>query len=290
MADDKKFATTANEAFRSHNYDTAVNLYTQAIKLNGGDWKHYSNRSAAFLAKGACKRALRDAEKCIELARTNPRGYIRQGSALVGLGRFSEAVAAFMAGLGMDADNKVLKDALQEARARHERHVLSDFSALESAEQHDDDGDEEDQEEARLKKEMMAFFSEVGDATARDPTKIGLRMVDDEVVEKSTPEEQIARVLQQNYFWKNLNPYKVLLLPPIATDEDIKQRYHKLSALVHPDKVADPRARDAFIEVHTTIRVAKRCRSRWLASVVAHRVVHSVTRRLRTRTSLCKTK
>mgnify|MGYP003887232959 CR=1 FL=1 len=45
----------------------------------------------------------------------------------------------------------------------------------------------------------------------------------------------------------------MLLLPHNATEEDIKQRYHKLSMMVHPDKVADPRARDAFIEVRAVV-------------------------------------
>lgn len=249
MSDDRKFAKTANDAFRAHNFDTAVNLYTQAIKLNGTEWRHFSNRSAAFLAKGACKRALRDAEKCVELDRTKPTSHLRLGAAFVGLGKFAEAVAAFMAGLGLQPDHKPLKDSLQEARSRHNQNLLTDFSALESAEQADED-DEQDTEEARIKREMMAFFSEVGNGgSTRDPTKAGLRMVDDAVIEQSTAAQQIDRLLQQNHFWKNLNPYTVLLLPVIATEEDIKQRYHKLSTLVHPDKVADPRARDAFIEV-----------------------------------------
>ena len=31
-----------------------------------------------------------------------------------------------------------------------------------------------------------------------------------------------------------------------ATGEDVKQRYRALCALIHPDKCADPRAREAF--------------------------------------------
>ena len=46
-----------------------------------------------------------------------------------------------------------------------------------------------------------------------------------------------------------MNPFYVLLLPTDVTEEDIKQRYHKLSALVHPDKSTHPRARHAFLEI-----------------------------------------
>lgn len=68
---------------------------------------------------------------------------------------------------------------------------------------------------------------------------------------------QLARVLAQNYAFKNLNPFYVLALEPDATEEDIKYRYRKLSAKVHPDKLSSrgeevvERARLAFEEVKT---------------------------------------
>lgn len=44
-----------------------------------------------------------------------------------------------------------------------------------------------------------------------------------------TPQEIIDRLLQHNYQWKNLNPYYVLDLDIDATEEDIKQRYRKVT-------------------------------------------------------------
>jgi DnaJ family protein C protein 8 len=46
--------------------------------------------------------------------------------------------------------------------------------------------------------------------------------------------------------WLNLNPFEVLQLPHTATEEDIKGRYRRISALVHPDKCAHAAANDAF--------------------------------------------
>ena len=127
--------------------------------MNDTNWKHYSNRSAAYLAKGVPKRALRDAEKCLELDKSQPVGYLRQGSAFVAMGKYGQAVAAYMTGLGLDATNKIMKDALEEARSRHSKSRLSDFSALEAAEaEGDEDEDEQDKEEARMKAEMLAFL------------------------------------------------------------------------------------------------------------------------------------
>ena len=65
-----------------------------------------------------------------------------------------------------------------------------------------------------------------------------------------TAEEKADRLLQTNYQWKNLNPFYVLQLGIDATEEDIKQRYRKLSTRVHPDKLRDrENAREAFEEV-----------------------------------------
>ncbi len=65
-----------------------------------------------------------------------------------------------------------------------------------------------------------------------------------------SPEEQIERLVAPNYQWRNLNSYKVLILDVDATEEDIKGRYRKLSAMVHPDKrIGNDDARGAFEEV-----------------------------------------
>ncbi len=65
-----------------------------------------------------------------------------------------------------------------------------------------------------------------------------------------TSEEQIESLVAANYNWRNLNPYGVLKLDVDATEEDIKGRYRKLSAMVHPDKqIGNDKAREAFEEV-----------------------------------------
>lgn len=71
------------------------------------------------------------------------------------------------------------------------------------------------------------FFSEIVEAT-NPPQKQEKRLVDDTPIETSTPFQQLNRLLQVNYKWKNLNPFVVLMLPEVATKEDIKQRYYKV--------------------------------------------------------------
>ena len=69
---------------------------------------------------------------------------------------------------------------------------------------------------------------------------------------------QIARILQVNFEWKNLNPYNVLQLDIDANEEDVKTRYKKLSTLVHPDKnLGVDNAKDAFDEVKKAYNLLK---------------------------------
>jgi DnaJ homolog subfamily C member 8 len=62
---------------------------------------------------------------------------------------------------------------------------------------------------------------------------------------------QIDRLMGPRHAWLNLNPYEVLQLPATASEDDIRARFRRLSALVHPDKNASQpeRAADAFNEV-----------------------------------------
>ena len=39
---------------------------------------------------------------------------------------------------------------------------------------------------------------------------------------------------------------RVLMLPETASEEDIRQRYLKLTNMIHPDKCSHPGAREAF--------------------------------------------
>jgi len=67
--------------------------------------------------------------------------------------------------------------------------------------------------------------------------------------------DQYQRLTSINYEFKNLNPYYVLSLDIDATEEDIKQRYRKLSSKVHPDKLRNiENARDAFEHVNAAYR------------------------------------
>jgi DnaJ family protein C protein 7 len=80
-----------NAAFRSSLYEHAVEYYSGAIRLRGGEPVLHSNRAAALIQCGRSAEAVKDAEEAIRLDPAFLKGYHRLHSALCSLGRFSEA-------------------------------------------------------------------------------------------------------------------------------------------------------------------------------------------------------
>ncbi|CAN0020001.1 unnamed protein product, partial [Laminaria digitata] len=88
------------EAFKSEGgllvsgkWAEAVEGYTRAIDLDPDNKVYYSNRSAAYLKLGDAKsKALKDAERCMELAPEWSKSFSRLGAAQHALRRFDAAV------------------------------------------------------------------------------------------------------------------------------------------------------------------------------------------------------
>ncbi len=101
------------------------------------------------------------------------------------------------------------------------------------------------------------FFSEINTSADKNTKELEEKIKSEIAVhDKYTkqdlgdPIEQVKRLTQENYKWKNLNPFYVLQLGIDATSEDIKNRYRKMSVKVHPDKLHDVKnAKEAFEEV-----------------------------------------
>lgn len=75
---------------------------------------------------------------------------------------------------------------------------------------------------------LSSFFSELEGEREKAPPLKAERILHDEYTNQDlgTPQEQMDRLLQHNYKWKNLNAFEALQLGHDATVEDIKQRYH----------------------------------------------------------------
>ncbi|KAJ3836336.1 activator of Hsp70 and Hsp90 chaperone [Lentinula raphanica] len=115
MADANALKDQGNKAFAAKDWDKAIDLFSQAIALDGSNHVLYSNRSAAHAGKKEWAAALKDAEKCIEINPKWSKGYARKGAALHGSKSFDEAIAAYEAGLEIE-DSAPLRKGLQEVK------------------------------------------------------------------------------------------------------------------------------------------------------------------------------
>ncbi|XP_062318906.1 uncharacterized protein zgc:123010 [Osmerus eperlanus] len=85
-------------------YSQAVSMFTEAIRYDPADYRFFGNRSYCYACLEQYPQALADAERSIGLAPDWPKGYFRQGSALMGLKRYSEAEQAMEKVLKLDQD------------------------------------------------------------------------------------------------------------------------------------------------------------------------------------------
>ncbi|KAL3879023.1 hypothetical protein ACJMK2_031340 [Sinanodonta woodiana] len=104
-----RLKTEANAIFEKEKFDTAIELYNEAIKLAPRDHILLSNRSRAYAALNKFKKALEDAEKVVMLRPDWPKGYFRKGSALYELGHYEEAVVAMLQCLSLDTSVSTAK-------------------------------------------------------------------------------------------------------------------------------------------------------------------------------------
>ncbi|XP_053406427.1 uncharacterized protein LOC123546690 [Mercenaria mercenaria] len=102
----RQLAIKGNEMAHLGHYNAAIELFSEAIKLDPKDFRFFGNRSYCYDRIQQYEKALKDAEKAISLAKDWPKGYFRQGRALAGLKMFPEAEQAFTQVLKLDKNCK----------------------------------------------------------------------------------------------------------------------------------------------------------------------------------------
>ncbi|KAE9030477.1 hypothetical protein PR003_g10113 [Phytophthora rubi] len=110
-----------NRAFSAGLYADAVACFSEALAIAPdapNAHVFYSNRSAAQLKLHKAEDALKDADQCIALQRSWPKGYSRRGSALYALGRYADAYRAYKDGLSHEASNAGLLEGLRAVEAK----------------------------------------------------------------------------------------------------------------------------------------------------------------------------
>nr|AEM45799.1 serine/threonine protein phosphatase 5 [Solanum torvum] len=85
----------ANEAFKARKYSQAIDLYTQALELNGENAVYYANRAFAHTKLEEYGSAIQDGTRAIEIDPRYSKGYYRRGAAYLAMGKFKDALKDF---------------------------------------------------------------------------------------------------------------------------------------------------------------------------------------------------
>ncbi|OLY80207.1 Translocation protein sec72 [Smittium mucronatum] len=120
--------TEGNNMFRTKRYTEAAKKYTDALALSNQrpPWDSgqiiadetsvlFCNRSACFLELEKFAEAFWDAEIVVRLKRNWGKGHFRRGKALLGMGRFKEAVESLRLAIILDTGGAEAKTALENA-------------------------------------------------------------------------------------------------------------------------------------------------------------------------------
>lgn len=250
------FKAEGNKLLAEKKFADAVEMYTRAIDLDPDNAVYFSNRSAAFLAMGDARgKALKDAERCIELKPEWWKGYSRKGAAEHALLRFDAARVTYNQGLTLDPDNASLLQAAEEAYnagQAHSQRLREQSKEQERLKKEAEERAHKQEQERKAKADAEAkaaaaaaptiekdeasllaeFMSEVQEL--EESTNCVKKPEEDEAKKEKPPvdfgdsEGQLTRLLQPHFKWINLNPYRVLMLDTDATEEDMKQHYRKV--------------------------------------------------------------
>lgn len=117
-----------NDALRAKDYAKAIDLYSQAIKLDPKNVIYYSNRAAAYSTSNQHKKAVEDAKTAIAIDPKYSKGYSRLGLALLSLGDSQGAMEAYQKGL--DAEGSAPSDIMKKGYEAAKHKALADLDSI----------------------------------------------------------------------------------------------------------------------------------------------------------------
>mmetsp|Transcript_2072 Transcript_2072/g.6302 ORF Transcript_2072/g.6302 Transcript_2072/m.6302 type:complete len:333 (-) Transcript_2072:1082-2080(-) len=121
-----KLANEANAVFVDEDYETALELYTEAIKVAPTSADLYVSRAVVHLKMDNFTSAIADANKAIENDPQNSKAYLRKGIACFNMEEFATAKKAFEQGKQIDPDNNQFKTWIRKCNAELEEEMAGD--------------------------------------------------------------------------------------------------------------------------------------------------------------------
>jgi len=107
-----------NEAFVAKSYKQAIDLYTEALKVDPDNAVLYSNRSACFAALTMWQRAYEDALQSVSKDPKFVKAYYRLANAQTELQQFDDAETTLKAALALDSGSEVVQRQIKAVKQR----------------------------------------------------------------------------------------------------------------------------------------------------------------------------
>jgi len=111
----ERLKTEGNNLMRTEKFVDALEMYSKAIELDGGNPVFYCNRAAAHSKMNNHHLAIEDCQRAIDMDPSYSKAYGRMGLAHSSLEKHREAVENFKKALELEPDNESYKSNLQIA-------------------------------------------------------------------------------------------------------------------------------------------------------------------------------
>merc|ERR1719150_2405468 len=111
----ERLKTEGNNLMRTEKFVDALEMYSKAIELDGGNPVFYCNRAAAHSKMNNHHLAIEDCQRAIDMDPSYSKAYGRMGLAHSSLNKHKEAVENFKKALELEPDNESYKSNLQIA-------------------------------------------------------------------------------------------------------------------------------------------------------------------------------
>merc|ERR1719150_2153678 len=111
----ERLKTEGNNLMRTEKFVDALDMYSKAINLDGGNPVFYCNRAAAHSKMNNHHLAIEDCQRAIDMDPSYSKAYGRMGLAHSSLNKHKEAVDNFKKALELEPDNESYKSNLQIA-------------------------------------------------------------------------------------------------------------------------------------------------------------------------------
>lgn len=106
-----------NECFVDEDYEAAIKLYSQAIKLDSSKSDYYLKRCNTYIKLEQYEDAVKDADKAIKIAGKSSKIYQRKGFALFSSEKYEDAIKVYKEALELDKNSEQVEKWVRKCEA-----------------------------------------------------------------------------------------------------------------------------------------------------------------------------